>query len=576
MAEMSLDAVNFQSLSIVREELVATVEDSARFLEKFVTSQEDGESLQACVNGISQIEGIMRLIEFDGAQLLAEELLANANEISPGNSGRLYEKRLEVVSNSFFVITRYLEFVQQTERKAPVLLIPQINELRKLRDKSTLPECHFFNLNVQGDPKIPNVEQLNLAGQPINTVVRRLRHMFQIGLLGLIRENQHHNSIALMRRALNRLMRLSGSKPISTLWWLSSVCLEAMLAKDMAILETRKLLFGRVDRIIRQVQNSPENAFESAPPAGLLKELIYLIALSDFDSHEAKSIIKSYGVQSFGLKEADLANQREALNGPSAHTVSSLKNVLQVELANTKKVLENASQSSVQKIDDLDGFAGALQKIAEILAIVGFAAPSKTLKEELSRIEKWRDANTEISLDELDEAANTLLYVESSIANIELNQLSNEELDQANKVAQREIIASGELAEAKRIVISEALAGLSLTKRALSSFSESNFDTGHIRNIIKTLDSIRGGMVMLKNQRAVNVLTRCTEFVNDVLLAKDHPPALKELLETFADAVIAVEYYLNSATAMLVLDDSVLQLAEESLDALGYSVIEEG
>ena len=52
----------------------------------------------------------------------------------------------------------------------------------------------------------------------------------------------------------------------------------------------------------------------------------------------------------------------------------------------------------------------------------------------------------------------------------------------------------------------------------------------------------------------------------------DQPPAIKETLETFADAIIAIEYYLDSATARLKMDDSVLQIAEESLEALGYAV----
>lgn len=569
----SMDAVNFQSLNMVRDELVATIENSARQLEQFVNSQQDGESLQSCIDGIKQIVGILRLIQFRGASMLADELLAAAMDISPGNSGPKFEKRLELVSGAFFVLTRYLEYVKQVERKVPVLLIPYINELRKIRGEPVYPESQFFQVNLSSKLVVPPVETMDLAGQPLPAVVKRLRHMYQVGLLGFIRERQIKNSLAMMRRALIRLHRLSGSsKPLAQLWWLGNLTLDSFIRQGMSVTETRKMLFSRIDRIIRQVEKAGENALAAEPPKGLIKEMVYLLVLSGNETEDVAKVRQAFGLSAFPYSDKDLAHEREALNGPSAHTVSSLARVLQLELANTKKVLENAAQSSTQKIDDMNGFVGTLDKVAEILAVVGLVSPSNTLKAEIKRIVKWKDMPDGPSIEDLDEVANTLLYLESTVLSLEHAKLSDEKLDQANKLAQREVIASSELAEAKKIVIEECEAGLSLTKRALSSFAESNFDTGHIRNIGKTLNTVRGGMLMLKNDRAASVLARCAEFVDEVLMDQDHPAAMKELLETFADAIISVEYYLDSASGSMRMDDSVLQVAEESLEALGHPV----
>ena len=43
-------------------------------------------------------------------------------------------------------------------------------------------------------------------------------------------------------------------------------------------------------------------------------------------------------------------------------------------------------------------------------------------------------------------------------------------------------------------------------------------------------------------------------------------------LETFADAVISLEYYLDAVKTDKKADDSVLEVAEESLEALGHAV----
>lgn len=569
----SMDAVNFQSLNMVRDELVATIDESARNLEMFVEQQEDSDALQTCVNGIRQIVGILRLIQFRGACLLAEELLATANEISPGNAGADYNNRLEVISSTFFVLTRYLEYVQQVERKVPVLLIPQINELRKLRSEPALTECHFFHVDMGKQPEMPEFEALDLHGESFNSTVRRLRQMYQVGLLGLLRARQVKNSLAMMRRAMIRMQRLGGkNRPLTMLWWLANLLLDAMHTESMALLETRKLLFGRIDRVLRQVQANGESALNASPPRSLLKELVYLLALSGKDTPEIQSIRVAFGVTAFAYNDKDLGTERDALHGPSAHTVMSLAKVLQSELANTKKVLENAAQSSSQRIDELDDFIGNLHKIAEILAVVGLVSPSNILREEIKRIQLWKLQEDGPDGSELADVANTMLYLDSAVSALEHAKLSDEKLAEANKIAQQEIIASSELSEAGRIVIEECEAGLSLTKRALSSFADSNYDTGHIRNIAKTLNTVRGGMIMLKKDRAANILLKCVDFVENVLMDQDPPAALKELLETFADAIVAIEYYLDSASSSLQMDESVLKLAEESLQALGHAV----
>ncbi|MDO6421180.1 CDP-diacylglycerol--glycerol-3-phosphate 3-phosphatidyltransferase [Saccharophagus degradans] len=572
-----MDAVNFQSLNMVRDELVATIEEAARNLEMFVTAQQDGESLQACMDGIRQIVGILRLIQFRGACILAEELLATATDITPGDEGPKSDQRLEVVSNTFFVLTRYLEYVQQVERRVPVLLIPHINALRKMRGEPAFSESHFFHINLSSSLHVPPVEQLQIAEADFRQHVRRLRHMYQVGLLALIRGKQAKNSLAMMRRACIRLHKLGGSlKPLSQLWWLSNLTLDVLATENMAILEARKLLFSRIDRVIRQVEKSGSASFAAQPPKGLIKELVYLLVLSGKQSEEITLIRKAFGINAFPYSDKDLSQERDALSGPSAHTVTSLAKVLQAELSNTKKVLENAAQSSTQKIDDLDEFIGTLKKVAEILSVVGLVTASSTLKEEIERLNGWHGLEDGPDIEELSEVANTLLYLESTVAALEHSKLSTEKLNEASKIAQREIIASGELSIARKIVIEECEAGILLTKRALSSFSDSDYDTGHIRNIAKTLTTVKGGLLMLGKERVAAILGLCVQFVEEVLLDEEHPAALKELLETFADAIISVEYYLDSSSGSGQMDETVLQIAEESLEALGFSIHGDG
>ncbi len=569
----SADSVNFQSLNMVRDELIATIEKAASDLEVFVGSQDDGKSLQACVDGIRQTVGILNLIEFPGAAMLAGELLQCAEDVTVGDSGTAFEQRLEVISNSFFALSRYLEYVQQSQRKVPVLLVQNINDLRKLRSETPILESHFFSVNLKTLPAIPAAEELAVSDADFKPLVKRLRHMYQLGLLAILQEKPAGPALMMMRRALIRLQRLGGQEnPLTLLWWLGNLTFDAMIKQKMEMIPTRRLLLSRIDRVIKQVSMGGPAAMAAQAPKALVKELIYLLNLSGIQSPALTALRDACQFDEPPYDDHELARERVSLNGPSAHTVSSLARVLRTELGHTKKILENAAQADSQRIDDIDGFIQTLDKVAEILLVVGLGSPGQTLKKETERVRKWQEQGDIEDPEELQTVANTLLYIESTVASLDNAKLSDAKLAEANSIMQQEVIASGELAQAQRIVIQEAEAGLALTKRALNAYSDSDFDSGHIRNIAKTLTTVRGGMFMLKRLRAADILSRCVMFVDDVLMQPQHPPAIRELLETFADAIISVEYYLDTSGFGGYSDESVLQLAEDSLEALGYPV----
>ena len=565
------DSVNVQSLSMVREELLATIEQAGHDLESFVSDKDDGKPLEACIAGIKQILGIFRLLELKGASLLAEELYLTTATIKPAEAATASAKKLEQISSAFVVMAAYVEYVQRAEKRLPVLLIPQINELRKLRKEAVLPESHFFKITFRDAPVIPPVEPIVVSDEEFKPLMARLRHMYQMGLIGVLRSDQSIPALGLMRRALIRLQRLGGSdKPLTLLWWLGNLAIVAVVKQNMELLESRKMLFSRLDRVIRQVQQSGSIAYQAVPPKGLVKELLYLLMLSGIDSETFKKLRALYSIPDLGYTDQELAEERQILQGPSASTVASLVKVLQDEINNTKKVLEIASQGAY-KVDDVEGLAETLSKIAEILSIVGLKGPSTILKNEIVRVRAWADNDGEMSEDDLDEAAKTLLFIESATLSLEYAKLSSDRLAMANEVVQREVVALSELAQAERIVLKESEAGLSLSKRALNSYSESDYDSGHIRNIAKTLTGVRGGMILLEHKRAAAALQSCVDFVDEVLMQPDLPAALKELLETFADAIISIEYYIDTAVHGNRADESVLKLAEDSLAALGFA-----
>ncbi|TQV81295.1 pilus assembly protein [Exilibacterium tricleocarpae] len=564
------ETVNLTSLNLVRDELVATIESAASKLEQFVSDRENGELLQACIEGIQQITGTLNLIQLQGADLLAKELLALANEITLGTEDDI-DEQLSVMTSSFFILPRYLEYAQQTRRGLPVLLISPINDLRRVRGAPPLPESQFFQVGTNVERRSAN-RSSSVFGEDLEALSRRLRHMYQVGLVGALQEKQVKASLGMMQRAVERLDAITGDRPLGKLWWVAAVALQVLANEGLELTLSRKMLFGRVDRQIKKVQKSGQAALDVEPNASLLTELVYLSALAANDDPAVRQVRDAFKYTPLPYTGAELARERQAMQGPSASTVSSVAAVLKDELRSTKEILELASQGGTATVSEFEELIKTLKKVADILAVVGLAVPSQTLKQEITKVEGWRDAGETADAKAMLDVADTLLYVESTVSGLDQLNLSDDKLSQANEMARKQVIASNQLAEAEMVVIQEAEAGLSLVKRALNSFAESNYDRGHIKNVAATLNAVRGGMVVMDFQRAGGVVASCVRFIEESLMVNDKPAALQQLLETFADAVISLEYYLDAVKTDKQADDSVLEVAEESLAALGHKV----
>lgn len=564
------ETLNLASLKMVQDELVATIEQSAVRLEQFAQDRNNGELLQNCIDGIKQIRGILSLIQLKGVDLLADELATHITDITLGEDEKT-DAKLELLTASFFVLPRYLEYCTQTTRSMPMLLIPHINELRLARRATPLPESYFYSLpGIKSNPRaLPPRQPLS---EDLTVLVRRLRHMYQTALLNVLKGVQVKASLGMMTRALQRLESASTGSTLSNFWWLSRTTLAALAEKNMQLSKGRKMLCSAIEREIKRFQFEGSAVLERDVDPALQKELLYLLALSNSENEQAQTVLSAFGMGKLVYTEAELAREMEFLNGPSANTISSMVTVLTDELHSTKNILERAAQGGSELLSESPELVETLKKVADILAIVGLVAPSNSLKQEIAKINDWQVNHKAVSSDELLVVADTLLYVESTIAGLSNANLSDEKVAQINALSRDAAMANNQIAEAEKIVIDEAEAGLVLVKRALSAFAESNYDKGHIRNIVGTLDSVRGGMFLLGLPRAAKVLAGCMRFVDEDLLANDQHPAVQHLLETFADAVISLEYYLDAIKLDKNADTSVLQIAEESLQALGHNV----
>ena len=549
------------SLSLVRDELFATMEEAEQNLEHFIAERQNGSLLQHSVDCLSQIRGTLNLIELAGAELLAQEALDLATDIPTGVSEDR-DGQLAALGNALYVLRRYLENLEAHRQEIPELLLPAINDVRQAAGQPALPESFFFSARLD----LPRPLRAVTAPQVDDPAreVRRLRQMYQVGLVGLIREQNLYPSLKLMGRALGKLDVLLGSAARTRLCWVGAGALEALVDAQMLPRKTRKLVFSRLDRELKQLIANPQ--YEA--PRQLLKELLYLTTLADTGGVRATELRQVFGLAPLPFTDHLLEDESQRLSGPGQSVMRSLSVAIREELTAAKDQLD-LIERGVSQADALGILHTQLGKLAKTLGMVGLNSAATSLQHQHGVVAGWVAKGAVDDPAALNALADALLYVESMVGNLERGERMSA---RPAPMGEDDSFAVHQLAEARIVVIDEAQSGLALAKRAITAYLESNGDKLHLANVPISLQAVRGGLWFLGQERAALLVGACADYIQGQMIETTQMPS-EQMLETLADALTGLEYYLEGGAMMRPEGQpDVLDVASESVKALGLTV----
>jgi hypothetical protein len=565
-------ALNVAALKTVEEELNVAIQQASGAFESYLADRSVTKNLAECLLHISQVSGVLKLLELSGALELAQEM-AGTVAFMTDNENAQNDFCLSALSHAFIALPCFIEFSLSNQKSVPLLLAPYINELEAAQRKSLSFESRFSDFQFDTQARLKNAEHpsLNLSSGAVEVgAVKRLRHMFQVGLLALLRDEVSGPQLSLLHRALERLQQYTDNAMLLEIWILAAAVVDKLQQQELELTFARKRLISSLDRLIKSAISASEI---DQPALELLKgELLFLLALVDDANGALAEMLEVYHLPAVNVSDREIFRLREMMQGPNAKTITSMVNAIKEELTGAKEILEIASQDIGGLTVDLQPLINILTKVSDILKVVGLKSPSDILRAQLVTVQAWFDGDLDMTQAKMLDIADALLFVESSLSSLHRLELNDSVIDQASELSKIEVIANSHLAEAESVVIREAQAGISLAKRAINSFIESNYDAVHISNVAVTLNTVKGGLSVLKLQRAADILAASILFVNTALKKGRQGEETESMLETLADALIALEYYLDEVESHRKADQSVLDVAEESLAALGFPV----
>lgn len=546
---------NPASVNLIRPEVDVNLSQVEAQISSYVEDRGNPAILVNCIEEMAQVYGALRIAELPGAAELAGGLADLLRQVQERGEAAA-DDDFAALGQGIMVLGRYLEYVQIHQVAWPQLLLPAINQVRAALRRPPLSEGFFLQLGQLPAPDA--VTRLELTPAQLNALVRRIRLMYQTSLIAVIRDQADVPHFRMMSRACERAQQVCGQRPQALLWWAAAAALDA-LQHGVAISPQRKLLLGQLDRQLKALASNDGNG---QPDRQLLGDCLYLAALAEGGERVARAR-KAFGLEGLCLTQAEMTHEYEIMCGPGGSVIKTVAQVLAEEMAQVKDTLDVMSRGSKNDPESYAAMADSLARTSQTLVMLGLIDGSQALRRHADAIRGWTGAPDPQALSAL---VDVLMDVDNAVAGLVRRVTPGTE-----EAAGNPQISIHQLDEAKALLVAESRSGLSLVKRAISSYLESNRDLLHLANVPPTLQSVAGGLSFLGIARGAAVLQSCSRFIEARMMGGDEQPGLTAM-ETLADAISCIDYYLESLEAHKPIGESIIELAEESVSELGFPV----
>lgn len=543
---VSNDATNgaISALAIVSAELMETIHGAHLALEDCVDGRGGTAALRRTGELLHQACGALRMTETYGAALLVEEMEFACDYLAKLQPGKGREDGLDALTRSMVQLPIYVERLLAGGRDIALVLLPMLNDLRAARGQPLLSEGTLLLLNLSptqsrrsGDERIGNNEDPVL-------VTKRLRPKFQLALLGWIKGNDGGRHIAALSQVSQALENSATRDDMYQLWWIVGGVLEALQNGGLDTSVALKRLLGQADRQLKHTIDEGLLAYEKFPVNDLLNNLLYYVARSAVSGTKINEIRTEFNLAELLPGDKQVENAREALSAPSAKLMSTVASAIRDDLSRVKDVLDIFVRTGMNKSSELVPQLELLKKISDTLGVLGLGELRGDVEGEIERlkavVERGGIANDKIILD----IAATLLRVEDRLDQ-QLLRLTAPSDGPAND-------APPDDEDFKRVaksVMRECIINLARIKETITqSIADESVSQG-LDNIPSLISGIKAGLLLLDKTRAMEVVDRVGELVVAILNTGGANSLNQKETDRLADAIVSIEYYMETVKA---------------------------
>ncbi len=551
------------SLQLVSAEIAAELQEAHAALEAFLERPEDRAPLQRFVTHVHLAQGALRLVEVYGGALLAEEMEQVAGYLeSQAGSGQAPSDDLDALLRAMEQLPAYVDRVASGGRDVPLALLPLLNDLRAVRGGALLSEGTLLLLNLRSDePARP--AHADQAGFGAPDLARKLRPRFQVALLGWIRGENLERNLAELDEIAGQLEVHATTQPLFQLWWVAGAVLEALRQGGIDGSVSVKRLLGHADRELRRLQELGEPAYAAAPPVELLNNLLYYVARSRTGGPRVVSVRRSFRLEEVLAASGQADDTSDTLSAPSVRLMNTVAAAIREDLTRVKDVLDIFVRKGATQVDDLVPQLEMLRKISDTLGVLGLGELRDRVLGEIGSLEAIVERRQAADDAALLGIAAALIAVEDSLD----AQLVRLILPDGRGGGAAAAPVDEEFRHVREAVLRECAVNMARIKDAIAQAAGAPAEAQGFDQVPQLVRGITAGLLILEEPRAVEVMERLGRVLASMALP-DLGALAGPRLDHLADAIVALEYYMEMLQTGRPDPGRMLENAEQSVAAL--------
>ncbi len=505
-----------------------------------------------------ELRGAAQIAQLAGMRRLFTEMAAAVDSVMCGENNiddlqPLLHQALLLADGSIDIIVKY-------KSENPCISLPEMTALRRFRGATPLYEYHLLD-----DFEWPSFPRLTLHDEMLSAQtdgLKRLHHLYQLGLLDVIRNNNRQKALHNLFRVAGRLQKIAVSTRESDYWWVFAATIKGFAEKKLSLQSERIRLLAAVEKQLRLLASENGESSQNPYPEGLWRAFVSLLAMTDM-SNDPRA--KQIGVPDLTFSDARISSLRNAITG-ELDTEENVFEAIALSVSGLRALIDDGDGVvPLLSGEKLESFKMGFSSLADECEIAGFRGLSRQYKQFCARLEPSRQA--QLSPEILSEFTDAILHVECAMADFysekpQPDQIKAWESQPLMSILQKSLLKTAQLA-----VINESATKLSQIKQIVDNVAAGYVSAEVIPELELAFAEIKGSASLLNMTRFADLAQRCLTLAKEVLFREADSDS-EHAIEVFADTIVCLEYFLDSCMVGNDLDERSLDVANECLSAL--------
>ena len=557
------EALEHTALGWIKPELDETLRLAKAELEDYAEDQADVARMRLCAGYLHQVQGTLRMVELYAPAMVAEEMEQVAQAL---HAGTVEDRDAACASllRGIVLLPDYLERLQSGHRDIPIVLLPLLNELRATRGESGLSESVLFSPDLERPLPGPIATGMAPAS---NDDVQPLLEALQSALAGW-QDDGPGEALAPLAPAIDALLPHVRQVPVRRMLWVAANVARALADGALPRTAALRKVFAGVEREARHGLQGNDGFAEVRGDAAQepTRQLLFHVAHHDDGGHPALQELKRVFELDAALPtQSELEHARGSISGRNRALLDTVSAAVKDDLLHVKDALDLHLRTGSDDLASLQPHAETLGRVADTLGMLGLGVARKVVQQQRDAMQAILDGSVAANEDALLDVAGALLYVDATLDD-QVARLGSSE--PGGDSADNELFA-GETRQVVDTIVREAIANFVQARQALVAFVETSWQHEQLSEVPRLLAEVSGALRMMELALPADYLVAVSRYTENELIARQRVPNGRQL-DTLADALASLEYFLEALRDQRGNRDEILDIARNSLEALGY------